>query len=170
MTTSISKPVDVMSAEDTTAARRDCLHLPGMTAILAFLVCNSFGTLAAMLASLGIAVEITTHLHAAVISLLVISTAALVTLRLRGLRRYGTACLAVTGAILVVGTMYVAFDKTVETLGLMALLAAAASVSVTARSPSRLIVESQMRRENYKSSRSQVQLYGLTSSPGTQTQ
>lgn len=99
--------------------------LPGAAAGLAFVACNGPFIIVAVFSALGIAIVINPHVQAAVISLFAILTLGFV---LAGYRQHhvrGPLILSVVGAILVVGSMYIYFNKIVESLGLLALIASA---------------------------------------------
>ena len=100
--------------------------LPGAAAILAFLACNGVFILVAILAVFGITIAINPHVQAAVISLFTVLTVCFVILGYRKHRVLGPLILSMIGATLVVGTMYISFNKIVESLGLLALIASAA--------------------------------------------
>ena len=99
--------------------------LPGAAAILAFLACNGVFILVAILAVFGITIAINPHVQAAVISLFTVLTVCFVILGYRKHRVLGPMILSMLGAILVIGTMYISFNKIVESLGLLALIASA---------------------------------------------
>jgi hypothetical protein len=99
--------------------------LPGATAILAFIACNGLIIIVAILSVFGITIAINPHIQAAVISLLAVLTLGFVFLGYKEHRVLGPMILSVIGALLIVGTMYVYFNKIVESLGLLALITSA---------------------------------------------
>lgn len=116
--------------------------LPGAAAILAFIACNGLFIIVAILSVFGITIAINPHVQAAVISLFAVLTLCFVFLGYRKHGVLGPMILAVIGAVIIVGTMYIYFNKIVESLGLLALIASAiwswraskASVPSTVRS------------------------------------
>lgn len=100
--------------------------LPGAAAILAFIACNGVSILMAILAVFGITIAINPHVQAAVISLFTVLTVCFVILGYRKHHVLGPLILSMIGATLVIGTMYISFNKIVESLGLLALIASAA--------------------------------------------
>ncbi len=99
--------------------------LPGAAAILAFIACNGLFIVVAVLSVFGITIAINPHIQAAVVSLFAGLALGFVFLGYRKHRALGPMILSALGAVLVVGTMYIYFNKTVETLGLLALIASA---------------------------------------------
>lgn len=96
--------------------------LSSVAALLAFLSCNG----AIILLSLfGVTLAVSPHAQAAVISAFTILTLVLVAIDWRKHGRRGPFVVALLGALVVVGSMYVVFYKVVETVGLLALIAAA---------------------------------------------
>ena len=104
---------------------RTLTWLPGAAALLAFVACNGTAVLVAMLTVFGVTLVINPHVQAAAISLFALLALAFVFLGYRRHRTMGPLLLASVGAILVVGTMYIAFNKIIESLGLLALIASA---------------------------------------------
>lgn len=99
--------------------------LPGAAAILAFIACNGLFIIVAILSVFGITIAINPHIQAAVISLFAVLTLGFVFLSYRKHRVLGPMILSVLGAVLIVGSMYIHFNKIVESLGLLALIASA---------------------------------------------
>jgi len=99
--------------------------LPGATAILAFVACNGLFVLAAILSAFGITILINPHIQAGVISLFAALTFAFVFLGYRTHSVRGPMILSTIGAVLVIGSMYIYFNKVVESLGLLALIVSA---------------------------------------------
>jgi hypothetical protein len=100
-------------------------RLPAMFAVLAFISCNGTIVLIAVFSAIGISVSINPHLQAAAISLFAIATLALVFKDYRQHRAPGPPILAGIAAAILIGTMYIHFNKVVESVGLLALFAAA---------------------------------------------
>jgi uncharacterized membrane protein len=94
-------------------------------ALLAFIACNGLILATALLAFFGISLSINPHVQAVLISLFAILTSVFVYRGFRHHRQPGPLILAGTGALVIVLTMYVSYSKLIETIGLMALLAAA---------------------------------------------
>jgi hypothetical protein len=99
--------------------------LPAAMAIVAFIACNGVFLIVAMLSLFGIVIVVNPHIQAAVISLFAVLTLTFVFVGYR--RHYGAGpmILSAIGAVLVVGSMYIYFNKVVESLGLLALIASA---------------------------------------------
>jgi hypothetical protein len=99
--------------------------LPGATAVLAFIACNGLFIFVAILSFFGITIAINPHIQAAVISLFAVLTLSFVFLGYKEHHVLGPMFLSVIGALVIVGTMYIYFNKIVESLGLLALIASA---------------------------------------------
>lgn len=99
--------------------------LPGATAILAFIACNGLFILVAILSVFGITIVINPHIQAGVISLFAALTLGFVFLGYRTHHVRGPMILSAIGAVLVIGSMYIYFNKLVESLGLLALIVSA---------------------------------------------
>jgi len=99
--------------------------LPGAAAILAFIACNGVFVLVAFLSFFGIAVAVDPHIQAGVTSVLALLTFGFVLIAYRQHRVRGPVILSVAGAIVLVGSMYIYFNKIVESLGLLALIVSA---------------------------------------------
>ncbi|MFN0039380.1 MAG: MerC domain-containing protein [Burkholderiales bacterium] len=99
--------------------------LPGVTAILAFVACNGVFVLVALLSSFGIAIAVNPHIQAGVISLFALLTFGFVVMAYRQHHVRGPLVLSVIGAIVLIGSMYIYFNKIVESLGLLALIVSA---------------------------------------------
>jgi hypothetical protein len=94
-------------------------------AILAFIACNGLFILVAVLSSMGIILTINPHAQAAVISLFALVTLIMVFISYRKNKTRGPLILCVVGAITVVGTMYIHYDKIIESVGLLVLFISA---------------------------------------------
>ena len=99
--------------------------LPGVTAVLAFIACNGAVVIVAILSVFGITFAINPHIQAATISLFALLTLGVVFLGYMKHRNQGPLILSAVGAVLLVGSMYVSFNKVVESLGLLALIISA---------------------------------------------
>jgi hypothetical protein len=99
--------------------------LPALFAVLAFIACNGTIVLIAVFSAIGISISINPHLQAAAISLFAIVTLALVFRDFRAHRVRGPLILAALAAAVLVGSMYIYFNKVVESIGLLVLFAAA---------------------------------------------
>jgi len=100
--------------------------LPAAAALLAFLACNGTIILLALLSLLGISVVINPHYQAAVISAFALLTPLFVYAGYKTHRAIAPLILSAAGAALVIGMMYVTYDKFLESTGLLALGIAAA--------------------------------------------
>lgn len=99
--------------------------LPLICAVLAFVACNGALVLIAIFSAIGITVSINPHLQAAVISLFAIVTLALVFRDFREHKNLSPLLLAALASATLIGTMYIQYNKLVESIGLLALFAAA---------------------------------------------
>jgi hypothetical protein len=104
---------------------RKLVWLPSFTAILAFIACNGMVVVVSLLSLLGVTLVVNPHIQAAAISLFALLTLAFVVSSYRRYRRIGPVILAGIGAALIVGTMYITFNKVVESVGLVALITSA---------------------------------------------
>jgi len=100
--------------------------LPAAAALLAFLACNGTIILLALLSLVGVSTVINPHYQAAVISAFALLTPLLVLAGYRTHRALAPLVLSAAGALLVVAMMYIAYDKILESTGLLALGVAAA--------------------------------------------
>ena len=98
---------------------------PGVAAFLAFFACNGSVVLVTIFSLFGVTIVINPHIQAATISLFALLTLGFVFLIYIRHRDIRPVFLAGVGAALVVGTMYIAFSKAVETFGLLVLIASA---------------------------------------------
>ena len=99
-------------------------RLAPLFAIFAFLACNGSIFLIAGLSALGISFSINPHLQAAAISLFSLVALLLVFKGFKNHRGIGPVILAALASAILIGTMYIHFDKLVESLGVLALFAA----------------------------------------------
>jgi hypothetical protein len=99
-------------------------RLAPLFAIFAFLACNGGILLIATLSTIGISISINPQLQAAAISLFSLVALLLVFRDFRNHRGIGPVILAALASATLISTMYIHFDKLVESFGLLALLAA----------------------------------------------
>lgn len=100
-------------------------RLPALFAVLAFVACNGTIILIGALSAIGISVSINPHLQAAAISLFALATLVLVFRDYRQHRVREPLILAAIAAAVLIGTMYIHFNKIAESISLLALFAAA---------------------------------------------
>ncbi|RLA15721.1 MAG: hypothetical protein DRQ59_00700 [Gammaproteobacteria bacterium] len=100
-------------------------QLAALGAVLAFIACNGLFILIAVFAALGITLVINPHVQAAAISLLALITLAMVFIAFRKNKIRGPLILSAIGALIVIGTMYIHYDKIIESVGLLALFVSA---------------------------------------------
>ncbi|MCP4334477.1 MAG: MerC domain-containing protein [Gammaproteobacteria bacterium] len=112
-------------SSNTGKARTGRGRLSLIFAVLAFIACNGAILLIGVFSAIGISVSINPHLQAAAISLFAIVTLALVFRDFKRHRVVGPLLLAAVACITLVGTMYIHFDKVIESIGLLALFTAA---------------------------------------------
>lgn len=100
-------------------------RLAAVFAIFAFIACNGLVILVAVLSAVGVSISINPHIQAAAISFFAIVTLALVFKEFRKNRTIGPFILATAASVTLIGTMYIHFDKIIESVGLLALFASA---------------------------------------------
>ena len=100
-------------------------QLAALGAVLAFIACNGLFILIAVFAALGITLVINPHVQAAAISLLALITLAMVFIAYRKNQIRGPLILCAIGALIVIGAMYIHYDKIIESVGLLALFVSA---------------------------------------------
>jgi hypothetical protein len=100
-------------------------RLAPLFALLAFLACNGTLILIAMLSAIGISISINPHLQAAAIALFAVATLLLVFRDFKNHQALGPLILAAVGSATLLGTMYIHFDKLLESIGLLELFIAA---------------------------------------------
>ena len=98
--------------------------LPGAAAVAAFVACNCTFLLVGLLSLFGVTLVINPHVQAAAISIFALLTLVFVFFGYRSYRKVGPLILSLIGALVVIGTMYIAFSKIAETVGLVLLIAA----------------------------------------------
>jgi uncharacterized membrane protein HdeD (DUF308 family) len=114
-----------MTTEGNSNSGRRLAFYSGIAALLAFIACNGLILATALLAVFGIALNINPHVQAVLICLFAILTSVLI---FQGFRRHhekGPLILACTGALVIILTLYIHYDKLIESIGLLALVAAA---------------------------------------------
>ena len=100
-------------------------RLAAVVAIFAFIACNGLVILLAVLSAIGVSVSINTHIQAAAISFFAIVTLTLVFKEFKKKRTIGPLILATAATVTLIGTMYIHFNKIIESVGLLALFASA---------------------------------------------
>ncbi len=100
-------------------------RLAAVFAIFAFIACNGLLIMIAAFSLIGVSISINPHIQAAAISLFAVVTLGLVFNGFKNHRRVGPLILAAVAAAILIGTMYIHFNKIVESLGLLALFASA---------------------------------------------
>jgi hypothetical protein len=100
-------------------------RLAPLFALLAFIACNGTLILIAALAALGISISINPHLQAAAIVLFAVVTLLLVFKDTRKHQNPGPFILAAVASATLIGTMYIYFNKVIESIGLLELFIAA---------------------------------------------
>ncbi len=100
-------------------------QIAALGAILTFIACNGVFILIALFSAIGITLVINPHVQAAAISLFALITLAMVFVAYRNNKVPGPLILCASGALIVVGTMYIQYDKIIESVGLLALFVSA---------------------------------------------
>jgi len=100
-------------------------RLAAVFAIFTFITCNGLVILVAVFSIIGITISINPHIQAAAISLFSIATLTLVFREFKKNRIIGPLILAAAATAILIGTMYIHFDKIGESFGLLALFASA---------------------------------------------
>ena len=111
----------VESTQKSAAASRQA----PLFAVLTFLACNCTFILIAALAAIGISISINPHLQAAAIALFAVVTLLLVFMDFKKHQNLGPLILAAVASATLIGTMYIHFNKVVESIGLLELFVAA---------------------------------------------
>ena len=99
--------------------------LAAVFAVFAFIACNGLVILIAAFSLVGVSISINPHIQAAAISLFGVVTLGLVFNGFRKNRRIGPLILATVATAVLIATMYIHFNKIIESLGLLALFASA---------------------------------------------
>jgi hypothetical protein len=110
---------------DSTQKSATSNRLAPLFAGLAFLACNCTFILIAALAAIGISISINPHLQAAAISLFAVVTLLLIFRDCKKYQALGPLILAAIASATLIGTMYIHFNKVVESIGLLELFIAA---------------------------------------------
>lgn len=114
-----------MTAEGKSNASRRLAFYSGVAALFAFIACNGLILATAVLAVFGITLSINPHVQAVLISLFAILTSILIFKGFRQHHKVGPLILACTGALVIILTMYISYDKLIESIGLLALVSSA---------------------------------------------
>ena len=112
---------------DTDSTDKPQGRLAAVFAIFAFIACNGLVILLAVLSAIGVSVSINPHIQAAAISFFAIVTLTLVFKEFKKNRTIGPLILATAATVTLIGTMYIHFNKIIESVGLLALFASALS-------------------------------------------
>jgi len=110
---------------DTDSTDKPQGRLAAVFAIFAFIACNGLVILLAVLSAIGVSVSINPHIQAAAISFFAIVTLTLVFKEFKKNRTTGPLILATAATVTLIGTMYIHFNKIIESVGLLALFASA---------------------------------------------
>ena len=110
---------------DSTQKSATSNRLAPLFSVLAFLACNATLILIAALSAIGISISINPHLQAAAISLFAVITLLLVFKDFKKHQNLGPLILAAVASATLIGTMYIHFNKVVESIGLLELFIAA---------------------------------------------
>jgi hypothetical protein len=110
---------------DSTQNSGTASRLTPLFAVLAFLACNGTLILIAAFSAIGISISINPHLQAAAIALFAVVTLLLVFIDVKKHQNLGPLILAAVASATLIGTMYIYFNKVVESIGLLELLIAA---------------------------------------------
>jgi hypothetical protein len=100
-------------------------QIAALGAILTFIACNGVFILIALFSAIGITLVINPHVQAAAISLIALITLAMVFIAFRKNKIRGPLILCAVGAVTVIGTMYIHYDKIIESVGLLILFLSA---------------------------------------------
>jgi len=95
--------------------------LAAVFAIFAFIACNGLVILIAIFSFIGISITINPHIQAAAISIIAMVTFVLVYRGFKQNRKIAPLILATVATVTSIGTMYIHFNKIVESVGLLAL-------------------------------------------------
>ena len=109
----------------TTSADKPQGRLAAVFAIFTFIACNGLLIMIAAFSLVGVSISINPHIQAAAISLFSVVTLSLVFNGFSKNRRIGPLILAAIASVILIGSMYIHFNKIIESLGLLALFAAA---------------------------------------------
>ena len=109
---------------DSTQKSGTANRLAPLFAVLTFLACNATLILIAALSAIGISISINPHLQAAAIALFAVVTLLLVFRDFKKHQALGPLIVAAVASATLVGSMYIHFNKVVESIGLLALFIA----------------------------------------------
>ena len=109
---------------DSTQKSRSASRLAPLFSVFTFLACNGTIILIAALSALGISISINPHLQAAAISMFAVVTLLLVFIDIKKHQNHGPLILAVIASATLIGTMYIQFNKVLESIGLLELFIA----------------------------------------------
>jgi hypothetical protein len=98
-------------------------RLAALFAVFAFIACNGLVIMIAGFSVIGVSISINPHIQAAAISLFSVVTLSLVFNGFTKNRRIGPLILATAATVTLIGTLYIHFNKIIESLGLLALFA-----------------------------------------------
>ena len=112
------------SAAEARANKSPRAGLATVFALLAFIACKGTVLLVLLLSAIGISISINPHLQAAAISLFALVALGLVFRDFRRHRLRGPLVLAGIASAILIGTMYLHYNRMVESLGLLILFAA----------------------------------------------
>jgi hypothetical protein len=100
-------------------------RLAAVFAIFTFIACNGLVIMIAAFSLIGVSISINPHIQAAAISLFSVVTLSLVFNGFSENRKIGPLILAAVATVTLIGSMYIHFNKIIESLGLLALFASA---------------------------------------------
>lgn len=99
--------------------------LPGVSALLAFIACNGLFIIVGIFALFGVTIVINPHIQGAIITLFSVLTLAFVIMNYRNNKVPGPVVLSAIGTAIIAGSMYIYFNKTIESIGLIILFTSA---------------------------------------------
>ncbi|MGI9318473.1 MAG: MerC domain-containing protein [bacterium] len=114
-----------MTSEGEPDSARKLAFYSGVAALLAFIACNGLILVTALLAIFGLTLNINPHVQAILISLFAILTSFLIYKGFLQHRKVGPLILAGVGALVIILTMYIWYNKLIESAGLLVLVVAA---------------------------------------------
>ena len=112
-------------SENASSAQNRWRWLPGVSAALAFVFCNLKYIVLVILPALGASFAINPHLQAALVSLLAAMTFGFALFAYRSHRQMAPLVTVAVGALVIIGSMYIYFDKIIESIGLVVLIVGA---------------------------------------------
>jgi len=99
--------------------------LPGIMALFAFIACNGTIIFVTFFSVLGITLTINPNIQAATISLFACLTDVFVFIEFKKHNKKAPLILAIASTLVVIFTMYIAYNQVIESIGLIALIASA---------------------------------------------